>query len=75
MNAINRGYSVQRVAKNFVKFYEKGSVPLEFVSSRQWFVSILNLKGEGNMSVTTAQIVLSKTAFSYDKIKDTQSLS
>ena len=29
-----------------VKFYEKGSVPLEFVSSRQWFVSILNLKNE-----------------------------
>lgn len=27
-----------------VKFYEKGTVPLEFVSSRQWFVSILNLK-------------------------------
>ncbi len=29
-----------------VKFYEKGTVPLEFVSSRQWFVSILNLKKE-----------------------------
>ena len=29
-----------------VKFYEKGSLPLEFVSSRQWFVSILSLKNE-----------------------------
>lgn len=29
-----------------VKFYEKGTVPLEFVSSRQWFVSILSLKKE-----------------------------
>ena len=27
-----------------VKFYEKGDQPLEFVSSRQWFVSILNHK-------------------------------
>lgn len=27
-----------------VKFYEKGSRPLEFVSSRQWFVDILRLK-------------------------------
>lgn len=29
-----------------VKFYEKGSIPLEFVSSRQWFISILNYKEE-----------------------------
>ncbi len=29
-----------------VKFYEKGSVPLEFVSSRQWFISILPYKKE-----------------------------
>lgn len=29
-----------------VKFYEKGSVPLEFVTSRQWFVSILDKKEE-----------------------------
>ena len=27
-----------------VKFYEKGSIPLEFVSSRQWFVSLLAYK-------------------------------
>ena len=27
-----------------VKFYEKGSRPLEFVSSRQWFIDILNFK-------------------------------
>ncbi|MBE6449150.1 MAG: valine--tRNA ligase [Alphaproteobacteria bacterium] len=27
-----------------VKFYEKGSQPLEFVSSRQWFIDILKLK-------------------------------
>lgn len=29
-----------------VKFYEKGNQPLEFVSSRQWFVDILNYKKE-----------------------------
>lgn len=29
-----------------VKFYEKGNIPLEFVSSRQWFVSILDYKKE-----------------------------
>ncbi len=29
-----------------VKFYEKGSIPLEFVSSRQWFVTILPYKKE-----------------------------
>jgi len=29
-----------------VKFYEKGSRPLEFVSSRQWFVDILRVKQE-----------------------------
>lgn len=29
-----------------VKFYEKGNIPLEFVSSRQWFISILNYKKE-----------------------------
>lgn len=29
-----------------VKFYEKGSIPLEFVSSRQWFISILKYKEE-----------------------------
>ncbi|MBO5997903.1 MAG: valine--tRNA ligase, partial [Alphaproteobacteria bacterium] len=27
-----------------VKFYEKGSQPLEFVSSRQWFIDILRFK-------------------------------
>lgn len=27
-----------------VKFYEKGSVPLEFVSSRQWFVNLMDEK-------------------------------
>lgn len=27
-----------------VKFYEKGNIPLEFVSSRQWFISILKYK-------------------------------
>lgn len=29
-----------------VKFYEKGSQPLEFVSSRQWFIDILRFKQE-----------------------------
>lgn len=29
-----------------VKFYEKGNIPLEFVSSRQWFISILKYKEE-----------------------------
>lgn len=29
-----------------VKFYEKGSRPLEFVSSRQWFVDVLRFKDE-----------------------------
>lgn len=29
-----------------VKFYEKGTRPLEFVSSRQWFVDILRIKQE-----------------------------
>lgn len=29
-----------------VKFYEKGSIPLEFVSSRQWFVSLLAYKNQ-----------------------------
>ena len=29
-----------------VKFYEKGNIPLEFVSSRQWFINILNYKKE-----------------------------
>ena len=29
-----------------VKFYEKGERPLEFVSSRQWFVDILRIKQE-----------------------------
>ncbi len=29
-----------------VKFYEKGNIPLEFVSSRQWFVTILPYKKE-----------------------------
>ncbi len=29
-----------------VKFYEKGDVPLEFVSARQWFIRILDFKDE-----------------------------
>ena len=29
-----------------VKFYEKGSRPLEFVSSRQWFIDVLRIKQE-----------------------------
>ena len=29
-----------------VKFYEKGERPLEFVSSRQWFIDILRIKQE-----------------------------
>ena len=29
-----------------VKFYEKGEYPLEFVSTRQWFVNILDKKAE-----------------------------
>ncbi len=27
-----------------VKFYEKGNLPLEFVSSRQWFIKLLEMK-------------------------------
>lgn len=30
--------------KHTVKFYEKGNLPLEFVSSRQWFVKLLEEK-------------------------------
>lgn len=33
-----------RPIKHSVKFYEKGDRPLEFVSSRQWFVSLLDHK-------------------------------
>ncbi len=33
-----------RPIKHFVKFYEKGNLPLEFVSSRQWFVKLLDCK-------------------------------
>ena len=29
-----------------VKFYEKGNLPLEFVSSRQWFVNLMDMKQE-----------------------------
>ena len=36
--------SQPRPIKHMVKFYEKGSQPLEFVSSRQWFVDILSHK-------------------------------
>lgn len=32
--------------KHPVKFYEKGTLPLEFVSSRQWFIKILDYKKE-----------------------------
>lgn len=32
--------------KHPVKFYEKGTQPLEFVSSRQWFIKILDYKKE-----------------------------
>ena len=35
-----------RPLKHPVKFYEKGVRPLEFVSSRQWFVDILRIKQE-----------------------------
>lgn len=33
-----------RPIKHAVKFYEKGNLPLEFVSSRQWFVKLLDEK-------------------------------
>ncbi|MEE6207768.1 MAG: valine--tRNA ligase [Alphaproteobacteria bacterium] len=33
-----------RLVKHPVKFYEKGNLPLEFVSSRQWFVKLLDEK-------------------------------
>ncbi len=29
-----------------VKFYEKGNLPLEFVSSRQWFINLMDMKEE-----------------------------
>lgn len=32
--------------KHPVKFYEKGNQPLEFVSSRQWFIKLLDYKKE-----------------------------
>ncbi|MBR4892259.1 MAG: valine--tRNA ligase [Alphaproteobacteria bacterium] len=35
-----------RPIKHFVKFYEKGNFPLEFVSSRQWFIKLLEHKDE-----------------------------
>ncbi len=41
-----------RAIMHAVKFYEKGDVPIEFVPSRQWFVSLLDkkeaLKKNGN---------------------------
>lgn len=33
-----------RPIKHAVKFYEKGNLPLEFVSSRQWFIKLLEEK-------------------------------
>lgn len=33
-----------RKINHAVKYYEKGSLPLEFVSSRQWFVDLLDAK-------------------------------
>lgn len=35
-----------REINHIVKFYEKGDLPLEFVSSRQWFIDILSYKNE-----------------------------
>jgi len=35
-----------RPIKHAVKFYEKGNLPLEFVSSRQWFIKLLDHKDE-----------------------------
>ena len=42
------GYLVNEPKKIMhpVKFYEKGTLPLEFVSSRQWFVSLMDMKQE-----------------------------
>ncbi len=38
------GVGEPRPTKQFVKFYEKGDRPLEFVSSRQWFIRLLEHK-------------------------------
>lgn len=35
-----------RPTKHFVKYYEKGDFPLEFVTTRQWFVRLLDSKEE-----------------------------
>ena len=35
-----------RPIKHAVKFYEKGNLPLEFVSSRQWFIKLQDKKDE-----------------------------
>ncbi len=44
--------SEPRAITHAVKFYEKGDVPIEFVPSRQWFISLLDkkaaLKKNGN---------------------------
>lgn len=32
--------------KHLVKFYEKGSFPIEFIPTRQWFIRILDFKSE-----------------------------
>ena len=33
-----------RLITHIVKFYEKGNLPIEFVSSRQWFIKLLEQK-------------------------------
>ena len=35
-----------RPITHMVKFYEKGNLPIEFVTSRQWFVKLLDKKEE-----------------------------
>ena len=35
-----------RLITHIVKFYEKGNLPIEFVSSRQWFVKLLEQKNK-----------------------------
>lgn len=35
-----------RPTKQFVKYYEKGEFPLEFVTTRQWFIRVLDVKDQ-----------------------------
>jgi valyl-tRNA synthetase len=44
LSACGAGVGTPRPIPQSVKFYEKGEMPLEFVSARQWFIRILDKK-------------------------------